>query len=57
MQPEEFWQEYMQAAELPPNTSYLDCFHFELNERLANELLALVLSGKKRATASSLFSF
>ena len=57
MQPEEFWQEYLQAAGLPPDTRYLDCFHFELNERLANELLALVLSGKKRATASSLFSF
>lgn len=55
MQPEEFWQEYLQAAGLPPDTRYLDCFHFELNERLANELLALVLSGKNAPRRAACF--
>lgn len=39
------------------STKYIDCFHFELSEKLANELLALVLSGTKQATASSLLAY
>lgn len=54
---EAFWQEFLQETGRDPSTTYLECFHFELTERLANELLALVLSGQKRATAASLRSF
>src|SRR5690606_34120963 len=39
------------------DTRYIDCFHFELTEYWANELLRLVLIGQKKATASSLFSY
>ena len=35
----------------------LDRWHFELTREGANALLRLVLEGKKRATASSVFSF
>ena len=52
-----FWQEFLQKTGREPDTKYFECFHFDLNERSANELLALVLSGKKRATASSLYAF
>ena len=53
----QFWQDYLRQAGKDPNTRYLECFHFDVNERSANELLSLVLSGKKRATASSLYAF
>ena len=38
-------------------TRYADCFYFDSTEKAANGCLALVLSGKKRATASSLLYF
>ena len=53
----EFWQEFLTSAKLDSSTKYLDCFHFDLTEEWANKLLALVLEGKKKATASSLYSF
>ena len=40
-----------------PGTACADCFHFELTEKWANELLRLVLIGQKRATCSSMRSF
>ncbi|MGL5674928.1 MAG: ASCH domain-containing protein [Cellulosilyticaceae bacterium] len=52
-----YWQSFLKHANLDPNTPYIECFHFEMSEPLANELLALVLSGQKRATASSLLSY
>jgi uncharacterized protein YhfF len=54
---DEFWQKFLQDTGRGPDTRPFECFHFELSERLANALLELVLSGKKRATASSLKSF
>jgi uncharacterized protein YhfF len=54
---EDFWQKFLNDTGRNPDARPFECFHFELSERLANELLALVLSGKKRATASSLRSF
>ncbi|MEA4869201.1 MAG: ASCH domain-containing protein [Christensenella sp.] len=57
MNTEQFWQAFLRDTDRSPDTRYLECFHFDLNERSANELLALVLSGKKRATASSLYAF
>ena len=52
-----FWQNFLKETGRSTETTCFDCFHFDLNERSANELLALVLSGKKRATASSLYAF
>lgn len=53
-QTERFWQEFLAEKGLPSNTRYNECFHFELSEYWANELLRLVMRGKKRATSSSL---
>ena len=52
-----FWQDFLVHAGLDANTKYFDIFHFDLSEKVANELLQLVLSGQKRATASSLPAF
>lgn len=57
MKKEEFWQEFLQAVHKDSSAKYLECFHFELNEKAANELLHLVLIGKKQATASSLLAY
>ena len=57
MTSEQFWQEFLQKTGRAPDTKYYECFHFTNDERLANELLQLVLSGKKRATASSLLCY
>ncbi|MDR0326361.1 MAG: ASCH domain-containing protein [Oscillospiraceae bacterium] len=52
----EFWREFLASAKLDSTTTYIECFHFDLTEEWANKLLALVLSGQKRATASSLYT-
>lgn len=52
-----FWQRFLNAENKQESTKYIDCFHFELTEKLANELLELVLRGQKRATASSLWGY
>lgn len=57
MDAELFWKRFLAETGRDPNTKYLECFHFDLNERSANALLALVLAGKKRATSSSLYAF
>ncbi len=49
----EFWQEFLNAQNLPKDTKYFEAFYFDLTRESANELLDLVLSGKKCATASS----
>lgn len=54
---EECWSDFLKATGRDVSTTYLECFHFDLNERSANELLELVLAGSKRATASSLYYF
>ncbi len=53
----QFWQAFLKATALPNTTTYLESFHFELTEKWANELLRLVLIGKKKATASSLWFY
>jgi len=53
----EFWQKFLRAANKDDSITYKDCFHFDLTEEAANNLLALVLSGQKRATASSLLAY
>ena len=52
-----FWQAFLTEKDLPQDTEYSECFHFEISELAANELLRLVLRGKKRATASSLWGY
>lgn len=54
---QQFWNGFLKGTGRDPATPYYEAFHFELTERLANELLGLVLSGEKKATASSLKSF
>ena len=57
MTTEQCWRTFLQETGRNPETRYLESFHFDNNERSANALLALVLSGRKRATASSLYAF
>ncbi len=52
-----FWREFLEKTGKPGNTRYLECFHFDLTEEWANKLLVLVLSGKKKATSSSLWAY
>ena len=54
---EQFWQEFLAATGRDGGTQCYEAFHFDLSEKVANELLALVLSGQKRATAGSLLGY
>lgn len=54
---DQFWHDFLVETKQDPNTPYIEAFHFELTEKLANELLELVLIGQKQATASSLFAY
>ncbi len=57
MKVKDFWNEFIAESGRSPSTEYVDCFYFGNNEKLANELLALVLSGKKCATTSLLYDY
>lgn len=52
-----FWNKFLKETNRNETVKYLDIFHFELTERLANELLHLVLIGQKKATSSSLWAY
>ncbi|KGR78705.1 ASCH domain-containing protein [Ureibacillus manganicus] len=52
-----FWNKFLAETGRNETSKYIDVFHFELTEKLANELLQLVLVGQKKATASSLFAY
>lgn len=52
-----FWNEFINKTMRSLETKYIEAFHFELTEYWANELLRMVLTKKKTATASSLYSF
>ncbi len=54
---EEFWQDFLSKTDRSPETRFLESFHFDMTEESANHLLGLVLTGKKRATASSLLAY
>ena len=54
---EEFWSRFLKEKGRTPDTKYVECFHFELTEYWANELLRLVLIGQKKATSSSLLGY
>lgn len=52
-----FWENFLLKTNRDKDTKYIDCFHFELTEKWANELLRLVLIGQKQATSSSLLAY
>ena len=54
---DQFWRDFLEKTGRSSDTKYLECFHFDDNERSANELLALVCSGQKRATVSSFYAY
>lgn len=50
---DEFWLRFLKSSGRVRSTKYFEAFHFTDNEKVANELLALVLEGKKTATTSA----
>jgi len=52
-----YWEQYLLKNNLNPETKYYEAMYFGMTEELANSLLEMVLSGKKKATASSLWAF
>lgn len=50
------WLEFASTRPSDPTRRFLEAFYFDDNEPSANELAALVLAGKKRATAALLWS-
>jgi uncharacterized protein YhfF len=54
---QKYWGRYLLENKLDPDTKYYEAMYFGMTEELANSLLELVLSGKKKATASSLWAF
>jgi len=53
---EDFWQDFLRAANLPSSTTYYESFYFA-NEQWADKLLELVLAGEKTATTSCSLSY
>jgi len=53
---EPFWRSFAALAQGPVDDRFYESFYFGDSEALANELAALVLEGKKRATAGSVWS-
>jgi uncharacterized protein YhfF len=54
---EQFWQQFLTCKDLDADTKHTGSWHFEVSEKGADSLLALVLSGQKRATASILKAY
>lgn len=52
-----YWQSFLQKTGQDLSLSYFESFAFGSNKAMAEELLALVLQGKKKATASSQFAY
>ena len=52
-----FWQAFVRSRAADPTPRFFEAFHFDDNERSANELAQLVLDGKKRASAGLAWSF
>jgi uncharacterized protein YhfF len=52
-----FWGRYAAAVGRVDNSRFYEAFHFGDSEELANSLAELVLAGRKRATAGSLWSY
>jgi uncharacterized protein YhfF len=54
---QKYWGRYLVENNLNPGTKYYEAMYFGMTEELANSLLEMVLSGQKKATASSLLAF
>ena len=54
---EQYWREFLDKTHRDKSLTYFECFSFGWGEEMGDELLALVLQGKKRATASSLLAY
>lgn len=54
---DEYWKNYIKDAGKDANLKYYESFRFELPEVISNQLLELVLSGRKKATSSSLLAY
>jgi uncharacterized protein YhfF len=52
-----FWQSFVETQAVDPSPRFFEAFHFDDNERSADELARLVLAGRKRATAGLVWSF
>jgi uncharacterized protein YhfF len=52
-----FYERFLIVNKMYRGKKYKSVFHFELTEKLADELLDLVLRGIKKATASSYHSY
>ena len=51
-----YWEEFASVRTTDPTPRFLEAFYFDDNEPSANELAALVLAGRKQATAGLLWS-
>lgn len=51
------WSRFLSETGRDPKTPCLEAFYFGDSQALADELLELVLSGRKRATTSSVLTF
>ena len=51
-----FWDAFAATQASDPTPRFLEAFYFDDNEPSANELAALVLAGRKQATAGLLWS-
>ena len=54
---EEYWTTFLKENKLPLDTKYVEAFKFGFTDKQADELLDLVLQGKKIATTSPYFEF
>jgi uncharacterized protein YhfF len=57
MTTQEFFQEFLQKTGKDPQTTFRDSYYFGHTQEMADELLELVLSGKKRATAGCFLAY
>lgn len=54
---EKYWNDFINYSTIDSTKEYADVFYFGSHESSANQLLNLVLSGKKTATCSSLEAY
>jgi uncharacterized protein YhfF len=53
----EYWASFVSTRAVDPAPKFLEAFYFDDNEPSANALAMLVVEGRKRATASLLWSY
>lgn len=53
----DFWNTFTLTLSHDPSDRFYDAFHFDDNEPSADELSGLVLAGRKRATASLVWTY